>query len=241
MGQNPVAIVTGATGGIGYAIASLLHQQGYDLVLHGYASLDRGAELEQEFAGSLYIDGDLSAPQVASELVAKAAETFGRIDLLVNNAGIGIPHPHADIAGVTPDFFHSMLNTNLVAPWLLIQAAAPHLKTAQGSIINMSSMAASTVSGSSIPYAVSKAGLEHLTKLLAVAMGPEVRVNAIAPGLVDTPRTSQWTEIRAAVEESAPLRRSATPEDIALACAALIATPYVTGAVLPVDGGQRLV
>lgn len=238
---EPVAIVTGATGGIGRAIAARLDARGYRIVAHGSGTEDAGAALVTELGDARYVDADLAAPESAARIAAFAEESFGRIDVLVNNAGIGIPVPHRDLSAVSPEFFSRMIDVNLAAPWYLTQACAPALARTRGTIVNMSSMAASTVSGSSIPYAVSKAGLEHLTRLLAVALGPEVRVNAIAPGLVDTERTLGWTEIRDHVIAESPLGRSGTPEDIAEACLALIDSAYVTGTILPVDGGQRLV
>lgn len=241
MSEVPTVVVTGATGGIGEALARALDERGYRLLIHGFNTVEAGEQLQSDLRDARYLDVDLSAQEGAALLAQRCREAFGRIDLLVNNAGIGIPLEHRDIEGVTPEFFQLMLSTNLLAPWYLTQACAKDLREAHGSVVNVSSMAASTVSGSSIPYAVSKAGLEHLTRLLAVAMGPEVRVNALAPGLVDTERTRAWAHLREGVIESSPMRRSGTPEDVALACLSLLDSPYTTGAVLPVDGGQRLV
>ena len=178
----PVAIVTGATGGIGQAIARHLDARGYRILAHGAGTGKAGAALAAELRDARYVDADLSDPAQAAAVAEAARGAFGRIDVLVNNAGIGIPVPHTDLGAVSPDFFTRMLGVNLAGPWYLIQACAADLtQSGAGNVINMTSMAATTVSGSSIPYAVSKAGLEHLTRLLAVAMGPEVRVNAIAP------------------------------------------------------------
>lgn len=236
-----MAIVTGATGGIGAAIVRRLDERGYRIVAHGSGTVEAGEALAASLTDARYVDADLSDHAQAAAVANAATAAFGRIDVVINNAGIGIPVPHGDLDAVSPEFFQRMLGVNLAGPWYLIQACAAELKRGSGSIINMTSMAATTVSGSSIPYAVSKAGLEHLTRLLAVALGPEVRVNGIAPGLVDTERTLGWQEIRDRVIESSPLGRSGTPEDIARACLALLDTDYVTGAILPVDGGQRLV
>jgi len=114
------------------------------------------------------------------------------------------------------------------------------LKVSRGSIVNVSSIAASRPVGSSIPYAASKAALSHLTTLLAKAVGPEVRVNAVEPGLIDTPRTAEWDAVRALVRATAPLRRSGTPEDVAEVIVALATASYVTGQVVAVDGGLTL-
>lgn len=241
MSNSRVVVVTGATGGIGSALARAFDERGYRLLIHGFDTVEAGQTLQSRLGDAHYVDADLSTQEGAAQLAQSAREVFGRVDVLVNNAGIGVPLDHRNIEGVTPEFFQLMLSVNLLGPWYVTQACADSLRETRGSVVNMSSMAASTVSGSSIPYAVSKAGLEHLTRLLAVAMGPEVRVNALAPGLVDTERTKPWEQIREGVIKSSPMRRSGTPEDVALACMALIDSPYTTGAVLPVDGGQRLV
>lgn len=240
MPQQPVAIVTGATGGIGTAICRALDGRAFRVIAHGLGTQDAGDTLAAGLSEARYIDADVSTPEGAASIAKFALAEFGRIDVVINNAGIGIPRAHRDLDAVDPGFFDAMLAVNLAGPWHLIRAAAAALREAGGSVINMSSMAATTVSGSSIPYAVSKAGLEHLTRLLSVAMAPEVKVNAIAPGLIDTERTAGWDALREHVIEVSPARRSGTPEDVARACLALLDATYVTGAVLPVDGGLRL-
>jgi len=120
-------------------------------------------------------------------------------------------------------------------------AAVPHLKSSgDGRIVNVSSLAGHRAVGSSIPYAASKAALSHMTVLLANVLGPEIRVNAVAPGLVDTPWTSDWDDVRAFVKAQAPLERSGTPQDIAEVIVALVGARYVTGEVVLVDGGLHL-
>lgn len=239
--DGPVAIVTGATGGIGSAIARTLDDRGYALILTGYRDEAQGRRLADSCTSATYIDVDLSTPDGADRVVNVCRQTFGRVDLLVNNAGIGIPVPHRDLDAVSADFFTRMLEINLLGPWHLTRAAADLLSRSEGSVVNVTSVAASTVSGSSIPYAVSKAGLEHLTRCLAVAMGPRVRVNAIAPGYIETDRTRGWEAIRTHVVEHAPAARIGQPDDVASAVIALTEARYTTGAVLPVDGGLRLV
>jgi ketoreductase RED2 len=116
----------------------------------------------------------------------------------------------------------------------------PALREAHGAIVNVSSLAGIRMSGSSIPYAASKAAVNHLTALLAKVVGPEVRVNAVAPGLIDTPWSESWDTIRTAVSEVAPLKRTGQPSDVADVIIALASTPYVTGQVVVVDGGLGL-
>jgi ketoreductase RED2 len=159
----------------------------------------------------------------------------------VNNAGTTTVIPHHDLDAVTTEIWERILRVNLLGTWSVIQAAAPHLRaTGEGVIINVSSLAGVRPTGSCIPYAVSKAAVNHLTVLLANALGPEIRVHAVAPGLIDTPWTADWDAIREEVRATAPLSRSGTPEDVAEACVALVGLGYSTGQVLVVDGGVGL-
>lgn len=240
MSETPVAIITGATGGIGLALTSELADLGYRTVVHGFKGPRDAADVAEQFPNAVAIEADLSTAQGAELVKDIAMGAFGRIDVVVNNAGIGVPVPHHDLDAITQEFFEKMLGINLVGPWLVTRACANELRRSSGCIVNISSIAGSTVGGSSIPYAVSKAGLDHMTRLLAAAMGPEVRVNAIAPGFVETERTSSWSTLRANVDANSPLRRTGVPAEVAKACVALIEAKYTTGEILRVDGGLGL-
>jgi NAD(P)-dependent dehydrogenase (short-subunit alcohol dehydrogenase family) len=133
-----------------------------------------------------------------------------------------------------------IMDVNVIAPVVLITAAEAALRTTNGCVINMTSVAGLQPIGSSVPYAASKAALNHVTLLLANALGPDIRVNAVAPGLVDTPWTEDWHEVRAQVQAKAPLRRSGRPDDVAEVVLALVRSTYVTGQVITVDGGLTL-
>jgi ketoreductase RED2 len=149
--------------------------------------------------------------------------------------------PHHDLEAATPDVWRRIFDVNVVGTWQVTVAALPHLRaTGGGSVVNVTSLAGVRQTGSSIPYAASKAALNHVTRLLANVVGPEVRVNAVAPGLVDTPWTADWDTVREVVRSSAPLRRSGTPEDIAEVVLGLVRSQYVTGQVVVVDGGLGL-
>ena len=160
--------------------------------------------------------------------------------MLVNNAGTTEVIAHHDLARASLDVWRRIFDVNVFGTWSLCVAAMPALREARGAIVNVSSIAGLRPTGSSIPYASSKAALNHLTVLLAKVVGPEVRVNAVAPGLVDTPWTQDWDDIRAAVSAIAPLRRSGQPDDVAQVVVALALAPYVTGQVVAVDGGLTL-
>lgn len=234
-----VALVTGSSSGIGAAIARRLAADGTRVVVHSKSSARAGRELAAELGGT-YMQADLADETEPSRLVRDAIELHGRLDILVNNAGISWPIPHADLAAATAADWRLLLEVNLIAPWLLCTAAVDALRETQGCIVNITSHAGVRPKGSSIPYAASKAALGHVTKLLAAALGPAVRVNAVAPGLVDTPMTRDWTAAQELWREQAPMRRAAQPADVADLVAAIARNRYLTGEVIMLDGGLNL-
>jgi ketoreductase RED2 len=241
MTERLVALVTGSTSGIGEATARRFAAAGARVVVNSARSVEAGERLAAELPDAIYVQGDVGDPVEAVKLVDAAVETFGRLDVLVNNAGVTRPIPHADLDAVTPQVWWDVLGVNVIGTWQVTAAAMPHLRTAQGCVVNISSVAGIRPAGSSIPYAVSKAAIGHMTRLLAAAVGPQVRVNAVAPGLIETPWTAGFTEIKARVESSTPLRRVGTVDDVAAVVAALVESRYVTGEVVLVDGGAHLV
>ena len=234
-----VALVTGSTSGIGEAVARRLAADGFHVVVHSGSSVEEGERIAEEVEGS-YLQADLSDADAAMATVAGALAQLGRLDVLVNNAGVSRPVPHADLEAATPQEWRAVLEVNLVSPFALTSVAAPYLRAARGCVVNVSSHAGVRPKGSSIPYAASKAALNHVTRLLAVTLGPEVRVNAVAPGLVDTPLTADWAEALELWRERSPMRRAATPEDVAGLVADLVASAYLTGEVVVLDGGLNL-
>ena len=175
----------------------------------------------------------------------QAIARWGRLDVLVNNAGISRVIPHADLMGASPAVWHELYEVNVVAPFRLVAEAETALReTAKrgrpACIINISSHAGIRPKGASIPYAASKAALNHMTRLLAVSLAPDIRVNAVAPGLVDTPLTADWIDAQTLWRERSPMGRAAKPEDIAQAVALLAASDYLTGEILLSDGGLNL-
>ncbi|HMC69349.1 MAG TPA: glucose 1-dehydrogenase [Mycobacteriales bacterium] len=242
MAEQKVALVTGSTSGIGEAVARRLLAQGTRVVLNSVTSVDAGRKLVDELGGDAhYVQGDISVDADVARLVEETVAHFGRLDILVNNAGTTVRIPHHELEAATPEIFRRLYDVNVVGTWALTVAAMPHLRaTGAGCVVNVSSLAGVRPAGSSIPYAASKAALNHLTRLLANVVGPEVRVNAVAPGLVDTPWTEGWDDVRAGVNAMAPLKRSAQPDDVAEVVLALVASAYVTGEVWVIDGGLAL-
>jgi ketoreductase RED2 len=235
-------IITGSSSGIGAAVARCLSGLGAGIVVNSASSAEAGQRVAAELADAVYVQGDIGDPATAAALIAAAEQRWGRLDGLVNNAGVTVDVPLDDIDAVTTDHWDKVLRTNVVGTFLVSQAALPLLRRAgDGWIVNITSLAGTRQTGSSLPYAVSKAALDHLTAIMAKYAGGGVRVNAVAPGLVATPWTEDWDDRKAGVELVAPLHRVATPEDIAEACLALITTRYATGQTLLVDGGLGLV
>ena len=238
--DGKVAIVTGSSSGIGEAIARLFAAEGASVVVNSTRSVAAGEAIAASLPRAIYVRGDVAHEDQAKALIQTTLDHYGRLDVLVNNAGTTRVIPHHALDAVTDEDWQRILGTNVVGTWYVTRAAVPALKASRGSILNISSVAGVRAAGSSIPYAVSKAALNHLTKLLANVLGPEIRVNAVAPGLIDTPWTADWDAIRASVRERAPLQRSGTPDDIARAALLLTASSYSTGEILLADGGINL-
>ncbi len=238
-----VALVTGSTSGIGAAVARRLSRAGAHVVINSNTSVDAGEALVAELGPDRthYVRGDIADPDDAARLVAETVARFGRLDVLVNNAGTTVRIPHDDFETASPEVYRRLFEVNVIGTYQVTVAAMPHLKaTGAGCIVNVSSLAGSRPTGSSIPYAVSKAALNHLTAMLANVVGPEVRVNAVAPGLVDTPWTAEWQDLHEAIKVMAPMGRPAVPEDVADVVMALLDATYVTGQVWTIDGGLSL-
>lgn len=243
--SRPVALVTGSTSGIGEAIARRLSRDGYAVVVHSRRSVEAGHALARELGEAAYVQADLANDADRIRLVREAVAVWGRLDVLVNNAGISRVIPHADLAAATPDIWHELHEVNVVAPFRLVAEAQAALQEAAAKgrpacVVNVSSHAGIRPKGASIPYAATKAALNHVTRLLALSLASDIRVNAVAPGLVDTPLTADWTQAQALWRDKAPMRRAASPEDIAQAVSMLVASDYLTGEVLLSDGGLNL-
>ncbi|MFD7324490.1 SDR family NAD(P)-dependent oxidoreductase [Streptomyces sp. NPDC059875] len=244
MSEQRVALVTGSSSGIGAAVARRLADAGIRVVVNSARSVEAGKALAAELPDAVYVQADVSDEAQAAGLVASAVEAYGRLDILVNCAGTTRFIPHDDLDAASPDVWRHLYDVNVIGVWQTITAAVPHLRAkGAGCVVNISSQAGVRPGGSSIPYAVSKAAVNHMTKLLAKTLGPDVRVNAVAPGFVDTPwfdGVEGADDAKAHVAGAVPLRRVGRPEDIARAVFDLTNASYITGEVLLVDGGGHL-
>lgn len=236
-----VAIVTGSSSGIGEAIARRLSALGASVVINSASSVEAGEKLAKELGdNALYVQADISNKASGEHLLAATIARFGKLDILINNAGWTTLIPHHDLEALTDDIFDRTFAVNVKGTWMLTKAAMPYLKQSDdGNVINITSVAGVRPVGSSVAYSMTKAALNQMTLLLAKSCGP-VRVNAVAPGLVATPWTKDWKDLHENVRNTSPLKRSATPEDCVEATLGLLRTRYATGQIFVVDGGLTL-
>jgi pteridine reductase len=236
-------LVTGGAKRLGAAIGRRLHAAGANVVVHYHQSQPSAdelvAELERARAGSaLAVRADLHDAERLPLLVDATLARFGRLDVLVNNASTFYPTP---VGSITLAQFDDLVGTNLRAPLFLSQAAAPALRAARGLIINMVDIHGRRPLKAHPVYSAAKAGLVMLTQSLARELGPEVRVNAIAPGPVLWPERDIDPQLKDEIIAKTALKRSGSPEDIARTAYFFAAeAPYVTGQVIAVDGGRSL-
>ena len=236
-----VVLVTGSSSGIGAATAHMFAAAGATVVVNSVTSVEAGRAVATELGDASYVQADIAVPDDCTRLVEETVGTHGRLDILVNNAGTTEVIPHHDLDAASPDVWRRIFDTNVIGTWQLTVAAVPHLRASgRGQVLNVSSLAGDRPVGSSIPYACSKAAVSHMTRLLANTLGPDIRVNAVAPGLVDTPWTEDWTVVREFVKAQAPMQRAATPDDVAEVILGLARSSYVTGEVVLIDGGLHL-
>lgn len=243
--QSKVALITGGAHRIGAALARALHAEGMRLVIHYHSSEVAAHALQEELhklrpESVMLVRGDLGAGErLARNLVFETVEAFGRIDVLINNASQFYP---TELGQATEAQWDELLGVNLRAPFFLAQAAAPHLKKQGGSILNIADIYGERPLPGYPIYSVAKAGLIMLTKVLARELGPEIRVNGIAPGAILWPQTGFDEMSKQRVLSRTPLKRSGDPADIARAALFLIRDAgYVSGQIIAVDGGRSVV
>jgi 3-oxoacyl-[acyl-carrier protein] reductase len=246
-----VAIVTGSATGVGAATALALAQRHYNLVINYAKSAQEAqataAACREAGADTLVLQGDVADDVACRALADGAVARWGRIDALVNNAGITSFAGVSQWDAVDSETFQHILGVNVVGTFQMVRACTPYLKAGKGSIVNISSVAGALGIGSSIPYIASKGALNALTLHLARALAPEIRVNAVCPGLI----TTRWfvdgigaegyEKLKAQYERSTPLGRACTAEDVAESVLWLIeGARTVTGELILLDSGMHL-
>jgi ketoreductase RED2 len=233
-----VAVVTGSSSGIGEQIARRLAALGASVVVNSSSSTADGERIAAELGErASYVQADISDEAQARRMIDEVVGRYGRLDVLVNNAGWTTRVDHRDLDALTDDIFRRTFDVNVWGTWAVTKAAIPHLaRSDDASIVTITSIAGLRPIGSSLAYAMSKAALNHMTALLAKSYAP-IRVNAVAPGLVKTPWTEQWDDLHEAMARRNPLKRAATPDDVAEAVLGLLRNRYVTGQIVVVDGG----
>ncbi len=234
------ALVTGGARRVGKAIALALAERGADIVIHYNTGTREAAETAGEIAALgvrvALLQRDLSDVELAQRLPDAAAREFGRLDIVVNSAATMMRTP---VGEVTPADWDAMFALNLRAPFFIAQAAAPFLRVSNGVVINIADLAAYETWPAYVPHGMTKAGVVQMTRALAKALAPEVRVNAVAPGAVLLP--DDWaSEPAERLVATTPLRRLGTAADVAQAVVYLCEATYVTGEVIIVDGGRHI-
>lgn len=246
------AIVTGSATGAGAAIAIALAEKGYNVVVNYTKSLTEAEETLQKVIDcgveGLLFQADVSDDDACRAMVQATMDKWGRIDALVNNAGITKFVPHTDLDGLTAEDFQRIYAVNTIGPFQMTRAVAPHMKAGgNGSVVMISSVAGTHGVGSSLAYVASKGALNAMTKGLARSLGPEIRVNAICPGMIETRWLKEgWGEAaydqrRASVIKMVPLADVSQPEDIAETALWFIeGARMITGETILLDGGMHL-
>jgi ketoreductase RED2 len=238
--DDRVVLVTGSSSGIGQQIARRFAELGASVVVNSASSVE--AEAGEQTAVELgeratYVRADIADPEQATALIEATLSRFGKLDVLVNNAGWTTRVNHRDLDALTDEIFRKTFEVNVFGTWWLTKAAIPHLRESDdGNIVNITSIAGLRPVGSSMAYSMSKAALNQMTLLLAKSYGP-IRVNAVAPGLVATPWTSEWSDLHDGVARMSPVGRVATPDDVAEATLALVRNRYASGEIFLLDGG----
>ena len=246
-GQRPVALVTGSASGIGRAAALRLARGGYDVAINYSRSADRAektlADLREAGATAEAYQADVSDDVAVRAMVAAVVERFGRFDVLVNNAGTTSEAAPDDLDAVTADDWDRVFAVNVRGLFQVTRAAEPHLRAAEGSVVNVASIVGLRPGPQPHAYAASKAAVISLNRTLSRALAPQVRVNAVAPGWI----AGEWMErtlgenydwLMERRAKQTPMRRNVTLEDVAESVFALATShPFVTGDVVVIDGG----
>ncbi|WP_213741162.1 SDR family NAD(P)-dependent oxidoreductase [Bradyrhizobium sp. dw_411] len=244
--KGAVALVTGGNGGLGQRICHALAQEGAHVAVMYARSREQAEGVASELASQYHIKAqafgcDITDGAAVDRLVGEVTKAFGRLDILVNDAAYNFAVPFADLDGLTPQVWNDIMAINLTGPMHLSKAVAPVMKAqGRGRIVNIASVAGLAPTGSSIAYAVSKAGLIHLTRCMAVALAPETLVNCVAPGLLDGTRATANLKSEQ-IERSASaslLKKPADKDDCADMVVTICRTETMTGQTVVIDSGR---
>jgi pteridine reductase len=237
------ALVTGGSKRIGAATVRVLHEAGYNVIIHCRLSRLTADALAAELNSirpdsAKVIQGDLNVETIYDDLIEQAYHCWNRLDVLINNASSFYPTP---VGSITLDDWNNLVNSNMKAPLFLAQAAAPHLKKSHGCIVNMIDVHAQRPMKAHPVYCAAKAGLSMITMSLAKELGPEVRVNGVAPGAILWPESDMPDHTKKLILERTTLKRPGTPIDIARTILFLVRdADYITGQIIAVDGGRTI-
>ena len=242
--KNKTVLISGGAKRIGSAIATLLHANGYNIMVHYRSSAGAANELIRELNktrpnSAAVVQGDLLDIASIPSIVTATIDTFGSLDVLINNASTFYPTP---IELINDEFWIDLVGSNLKAPMFMVQSAVPHLRAAKGCIINLVDIYAQKPLSDHPIYCSAKAGLEMLTKSLAIDLAPEIRVNGVSPGAILWPEHDTDPEKRDQLLKKVPLKRMGEPEEIAKTVRFLVEDgSYITGQIIAVDGGRSVV
>jgi pteridine reductase len=240
---RPVALITGGAKRVGAVIARTLHAAGYDLALHCRHSVSEAKALADELCAQrgdsvLVLQAELANTTALPQLVDDTLARYGRLDALVNNASAFYPTP---IGTATVAQWNELFASNAQAPFFLAQAAIPALRATHGAIVNIADIYATRAIANYPIYVMAKGALVAMTHTLALDLAPEIRVNGVAPGAVMWPSDGKPYDDQQAMLARTPLGRAGTPEDVASAVLWLLRdAPFVTGQIIPVDGGRSV-
>lgn len=241
--ERPVALITGGAKRVGAEIARTLHAAGYDLAVHFRRSLDEVAELtgeleDQRSGSTIAIQGELAGPEGWPVMIEMTMDRYGRLDALVNNASAFYPTP---VGSATIEQWNELFASNAQAPFFLAQAAVPALRATRGAIVNLIDIYAERPLANHPIYCMAKAALAAMTRSLALDLGPDIRVNGVAPGAVMWPSDGKPYDDQQAMIARTPLQRAGSPQDVAGAVLWLLRdAPFVTGQIIRIDGGRTL-
>ena len=243
--KGTVAVITGGSGGLGGRICNALADEGANIaVLYNTGRKQAEANVEEllnKGVDAIAITCDVTDQDSVSSAIEETLRKFGKIDILVNDAGYNKWIPFSDLDSMTHEEWTKIFDVNLTGPMFCIKAVVPTMRERGiGRIINISSVAGLEPTGSSIPYAVAKSALIHLTKCMAVGLGPEIQVNCIAPGFLEGTKMSDnlEPEYRQQAVDKAVLKRAADKDDVAMQVVSFFKTDSITGQTLTIDSGR---